>query len=92
MFKLSVLVATSLFLVLVSIAAGVEDDSGSGGTSWMSSLEEGNGKPNVFPTACVNMAQYNNTKCEGHAQRVLMFPTWENPLDSPCCKYVMYLA
>jgi hypothetical protein len=92
MFKFSAFVATSVVLVLVlaPIAAGVEDDSGSGGTSQMSSLEIDDGKPHVFPNACVKMALYNNTKCEGHAKQVLVFPTWEKPLDSPCCTYVIY--
>jgi hypothetical protein len=87
MFNSSVLVATSFFLVLVSIAAGEEDGSGGGGASWLSAVEDGNGKPPVFPNACVKMALYNNTMCNGHAQRVLLFPTWAKPQDSPCCTY-----
>ena len=88
MFKLSTLVATSFTLSLMSIASGGEYDSSSdGGTSRLPAVEHGDVKPPVFPNACVKMALYNNTKCEGHAEKVLMYPTWDKPQKSPCCTY-----
>ncbi|CAB9511108.1 expressed unknown protein [Seminavis robusta] len=72
-------------LLLLSLCLLVSSTSGQ---EWWLTSEDDNGsnKPPVFPTACVKMALYNNTQCEGHPTQQVKYPTWQRPNDCPCFK------